>query len=188
VDRWGGRCGVGERLTQSRAAVRCHSCTPLLALTLLATLGSATAMTDPLTCHGWLNTSDSAVNNPYNATLIQLMPPDMPKEQIISRLIPELVRECSEQAQVGFASAVKQALLALDAPTPQVQEVAPEPPASEVMTTKPPDLEAAAPRPPAPPPRPSRKPHESSHKSTKPNQDHGHQTRPARARATRPGG
>ena len=188
MDRWGGRCGVGERLTQSRAAVRCHSCTPLLALTLLATLGSATAMADPLTCHGWLNASDSAVNNPYNATLIQLMPPDMPKEQIISRLIPELVRECSEQAQVGFASAVKQALLALDAPTPQAQEVAPEPPASEVAATKPPDLEVVAPKPPSPPPHPIRKPHQSNHKSRKPSQGHDHQTRPGSAHATGPGG
>src|ERR1700722_4943725 len=107
----GGKCAVGQRLTQSGPAVRCHSCTPSLALALLATLGSATAMADPLTCHGWLNANDSAVDNSYNATLILLMPPDMPKEQIISRLIPELVRECSEQAEVGFASAVKKGLL-----------------------------------------------------------------------------
>jgi hypothetical protein len=76
-------------------------------------------MADPLTCDGWLNANGSAVDNPYNATLIQLMPPDTPKEQIISRLIPELVRECSKQAQLGFASAVKQVLLALNAPAQQ---------------------------------------------------------------------
>ncbi len=120
-------------------------------------------MADPLTCHGWLNANDFAVDNPYNATLIQLMPPDMPKEQIISRLIPELVRECSEQAQLGFASAVKQALLTLDAPTPQAQEVAPEPPASEVVATKPSRLRSSctraaipttAPNPPSPPVKP----------------------------------
>ena len=134
----GGKCAVGERLTQSGAGVRRHSCMPSLALALLATLGSATAMADPLTCHGWLNANDFAVDNPYNATLIQLMPPDMPKEQVITRFIPELVRECSEHAQLGFTSAVKQVLLALDAPEPQVQEVAPEPPASKVMATEPP--------------------------------------------------
>ena len=188
MDRWGANLRVGERLTQSGAAVRCHSCTSSLALALLATLGSATAMADPLTCHGWLNANDSAVDNPYNATLIQLMPPDMPKEQIISRLIPELVRECSEQAQLGFASAVKQALLTLDAPTPQAQEVAPEPPASEVVATKPPDFEVVAPEPPSPPPHPIRHPHQSNHKSRKPSQGHDHQTRPGSAHATGPGG
>ena len=161
---------------------------PSLALALLATLGSAIAVADPLTCHGWLNANNSAVDNPYNATLIQLMPADMPEEQIITRLIPELVRECLEQATLGFASAVKQALLALDAPKPQVQEVAPEPRASEVVATEPPDLEAVAPEPPAPPPHPSRQRHQSSHKSMKPSQGHGHQTRPGSVRATRPGG
>ena len=98
----GGKCAVGERLTQSGAGVRRHSCMPSLALALLATLGSATAMADPLTCYGWLNANDSAVDNPYNATLIQLMSPDMPKEQVITRFIPELVRECSEQRPVGI--------------------------------------------------------------------------------------
>ena len=71
-------------------------------------------MADPLTCHGWLSANDSAVNNPYNATLIRLTPADMPIEQIITQLIPELVRECSEQAQLEFASTVKRALLAVD--------------------------------------------------------------------------
>ncbi len=155
---------------------------PSLALALLATLGSAIAVADPLTCHGWLNANDSAVDNPYNATLIQLMP------AVITRLIPELVRECLEQATLGFASAVKRALLALDAPKPQVQEVAPEPRASEVVATEPPDLEAVAPEPPAPPPHPSRQRHQSSHKSRKPSQGHGHQTRPGSVHATRPGG
>lgn len=133
-------------------------------------------MADPLTCHGWLNSNDSAVTNPYNATLIQLTPADMPIEQIITQLIPELVRECSEQAQSGFASTVKRALLALDAPTPQVQEVAPEPPASEKVATKPPGLEVVAPKPPSPAPRTIRKPHQSNHKSRKPSQGHDHQT------------
>ena len=168
----GGKCAVGERLTQSGAGVRRHSCMPSLALALLATLGSATAMADPLTCHGWLNANDSAVDNPYNATLIQLMPPDMPKEQVITRFIPELVRGCLEHAQLGFTSAVKQVLIALDAPEPQVQKVAPEPPASEVMATEPPDFKAVAPEPPTPSPHPIRKPHQSSHKSRKPSQGH----------------
>lgn len=159
----GGKCAVGERLTQSGAGVRRHSCMPSLALALLATLGSATAMADPLTCHGWLNANDSAVDNPYNAILIQLMPPDMPKEQVITRFIPELVRGCSEHAQLGFTSAVKQVLLALDAPEPQVQEVAPEPP--------------------TPSPHPIRKPH-PSHKSRQPSQ--GHVIKHGRGVHTRP--
>jgi hypothetical protein len=123
-------------------------------------------MADPLTCYGWLNANDSAVDNPYNATLIQLMSPDMPKEQVITRFIPELVRECSENAQLGFTSAVKQVLLALYAPEPQVQEVAPEPPASKVMATEPPDLEAV---------HPSRQPHhrtQSANPTRKPSQGH----------------
>ena len=184
----GANVRVGERMAQSGAAVRCHSCPPSLALALLATLGSATSMADPLTCHGWLNANDSAVNNPYNATLIQLMPADMPIEQIITQLIPELVRECSEQAKLGFASTVKQALLALGAPTPQVQEVAPETPASEIVATKPPDLEVVAPKRPSPAPHTIRKPHQSNHKSRKPSQGHDHQTRPGSAHATGPGG
>jgi outer membrane biosynthesis protein TonB len=141
-----------------------------------------------LTCHGWLNANDSAVNNPYNATLIQLTPADMPIEQIITQLLPELVRECSEQARSGFASTVKRALLALDAPTPQVQEVAPAPPASEKVATKPPDLEVVAPEPPSRAPHTIRKPHQSNHKSRKPSQGHDHQTLLGRAHATGPGG
>jgi outer membrane biosynthesis protein TonB len=179
---------VGERTAQSGGAVRCHSCPLSLALALLATLGSATSIADPLTCHGWLNANDSAVNNPYNATLIQLTPADMPIEQIITQLLPELVRECSEQAQLGFASTVKRALLALDAPTPQVQEVAPAPPASEIVATKPPDLEVVAPEPPSPAPHTIRKPHQSNHKSRKPSQGHDHQTRLGGAHTTGPGG
>jgi len=168
----GANVRVGERTAQSGAAVRCHSCPPSLALALLATLGSATSMAAPLTCHGWLSANDPAVNNPYNATLIQLTPADMPMEQIITQLLPELVRECSEQAQLGFASTVKRALLALDAPTPQVQEVAPAPPASEIV----------APKPPSPAPRTIRKPHQSNYKSRKPSQGHDH------PHATGPGG
>ena len=184
----GANARVGERTAQSGTAVRCHSCPKSLALALLATLWSATSMADPLTCHGWLSANDSAVNNPYNATLIRLTPADMPIEQMVTELIPELVRECSQQAQLGFASTVKRALLALDAPTPQVQEVAPEPPASEIVATKPPDLEVVAPKPPSPAPRTIRKPHQSNHKSRKPSQGHDHQTRPGSAHATGPGG
>jgi hypothetical protein len=54
--------GMGKWLKPSEidpkdAVVQSHTCTLLLALTLLATLGSATAMAGSSTCQGWLPVS-----------------------------------------------------------------------------------------------------------------------------------
>jgi hypothetical protein len=102
MDRWGADARVGERLTQSGAAVRCHSCTSSLALALLATLGSATAMANPLTCHGWRNANDAAVDDPYNTTQIQLMHLHA-DGTVITQFIPELVRGVRSKPRWGSA-------------------------------------------------------------------------------------
>jgi outer membrane biosynthesis protein TonB len=142
---------AGKRLKPSEtdpegAVARSHicTCTPLLALTLLATLGSATAMADASTCKGWFDASDNSADKIYTATLMKLIPADMPMNQV-DRFVRELALECSKHGQYAFASTARQVLQGLDRPQPSIEDVVPT--SQVAVTPKPTDPEVTAPKP-----------------------------------------
>ena len=97
------------------------------------------------TCQGWFDASSNLVDKPYTATLIQLIPADMPTEQM-DRFLDELAVECLKHGQNAFASTAKHVLRGLDGPKPQIENVGPMSQIAE-MASKLPDPEVAAPKP-----------------------------------------
>ena len=178
---------MGERLKSSesdrRGSNESRSYVFLLALALLTTLGWSTAMADTLTCQGWLNwlnTRDDLANRPYNTTLKQL---NIPDEQITGRLIPALVRECWDDSQLEFTTAIKQALHSLDAPKPPAVDAKPKPQASNAAAPIP-QIEGVGAVSQAAPPKPKAREAQTKVKGQSHHHDHGVHTRQSRVART----